>query len=268
MGSKVSEKRKWEWGVNGGREYISKLIGLLVKLEMRQGFHSAAVCTQTCTYGVHGCISVQPPSCSPAAAPVTKGHTAERWMRGALLTSVSKRWVVERHLPVLIHLSARISALRRFLSLDREERGKWRRIKRCLFAWSLCCGSKWFDWRNSVVLTFSNIRILICLWKMLKLSSQSNLILPHVLFRITELSPIHPQPSGDFQAWPTLACNGSLLLPHLRARRQHWAWKDVFRACLHACKEGTYIRTDRCVIKGTEPALKRHHQCPRKALGS
>lgn len=84
MGSKVSEKRKWEWGVNGGREYISKLIGLLVELEMRQGFHSAAVCTQTCTYGVHGCISVQPPSCSPAAAPVTKGHTAERWMKEGL----------------------------------------------------------------------------------------------------------------------------------------------------------------------------------------
>lgn len=42
---------------------------------------------------------------------------------------MSRRRVAERHLPVVIHLSARISTLRRFLSLDRQRKESEEELK-------------------------------------------------------------------------------------------------------------------------------------------
>lgn len=102
--------------------------------------------------------------------------------------------------------------------------------------------------RPHLVLDFSSISILICLWKIIEHSSQSSQIFLHLSFEIVKLFSKHLYPSVVFQPWPTSSYNVLLLLPYLGACRQNQTQTNTSRASLPAYR-GAYIRTDRCINK-------------------
>lgn len=95
--------------------------------------------------------------------------------------------MVERHLPLLIHLPARILALRRFLSLDRQRKESEEELKDVCSFNHFVMNLKDLTERSHLVLDFSSIRILICLWKIMEHSSQSSQIFLHTSFEIVKL---------------------------------------------------------------------------------
>lgn len=127
--------------------------------------------------------------------------------------------MVERHLPLIIHLPARILALRRFLSLDRQRKESEEELKDVCSFNRFVMNLKDLPERTHLVLDFSSISILICLWKIVEHSSQSSQISLHVSFEIVKLFSKHSYPSGVFQPRPTSSYNVLLLLPYLRACR-------------------------------------------------
>lgn len=108
--------------------------------------------------------------------------------------------MVERHLPLLIHLLARILALRRFLSLDRQRKESEEELKDVCSFNHFVMNLKDLTERSHLVIDFfSSISILICLWKTVGDSSQSSQIFLHVSFEIVKLFSKHLYPSGVFQ---------------------------------------------------------------------
>lgn len=107
--------------------------------------------------------------------------------------------MVERHLPLLIHLAARILALKRFLSLDRQRKESEEELKDVCSFNRFVMNLKDLTERCHLVLDFSSISVLICLWKTIEHSSQSSQIFLHVTFEVVKLFSKHLCPSGVFQ---------------------------------------------------------------------
>lgn len=153
--------------------------------------------------------------------------------------------MVERHLPLLIHLPARILGLRRLLSLDRQRKESEKELKRCLFIQSLRYELKRFDWKTSSGPRFFQYKYLDLFVENYRtqFTEQSNF-----LALVIWDCKIVLYPSVVFQPWPTSSYNVLLLLPYLGACRQNQTQTNTSRASLPAYR-GAYIRTDRCINK-------------------
>lgn len=88
--------------------------------------------------------------------------------------------MVERHLLVLIHLSARILTLRGFLSLDRQRKESVEGLKDVCLLNHFVMNLKDLTGGTHLDLDFSHVSFLIYLWKIIERSSQSSQISLHM----------------------------------------------------------------------------------------